>query len=137
MFSAAIFSNLSFYLEILGNLTWMEARRPVPTFVGHVVKYPRWELKLNLATASIAFCPFANLPNTYLMSPPGCIEMILNWSSSLTQHKKVLASLWKIPRESGHYLLSPHVSKNLSPSLNKKWSAISYFLLASDNPPKG
>lgn len=61
LFSAAIFSNLSFCFEIFGNLTWMEALRPVPTFVGQVVKYPKWELKLNLATLSIAFYPFASL----------------------------------------------------------------------------
>jgi len=65
-------------LDNFGNLTWMDALRPVPQFVGQVVKYPRCELKLNLATASIAFCPFANLSKTYLMSPPSYIDMILN-----------------------------------------------------------
>ncbi len=34
-------------------------------------------------------------------SPPICMEMIRRWSSSLTQTRKVLASLWKIPRPVG------------------------------------
>ena len=33
--------NLSLSFEILGNLTWIDALRPVPTLVGHVVKYPK------------------------------------------------------------------------------------------------
>lgn len=39
-----------------------------------------------------------NLVNTDLMLPPFSMEMMRQWSSSLTQHKAVFASLWKMPR---------------------------------------
>ena len=40
----------------------------------------------------------ANLVKTDFTLPPVSMEMIRQWSSSLTQHKAVFASLWKIPR---------------------------------------
>jgi hypothetical protein len=57
---------------------------------------------------------------TWRMLEPFCIEMILRWSSSLTHTKKVLLSLWKIPRASGHSLSRPLDWRYLSPPLKRK-----------------
>jgi hypothetical protein len=68
---------------------------------------------------------------TWRMLEPCCMLMILSWSSSLTQTRKVLASLWKIPRPSGQSFSRPQDCRYLSPPLNRKWSAMSYFFSAS------
>lgn len=87
---------------------------------------PWWSFYANLATLLIVVCALLSLVNTALMSPPFYMEMTLNWSSSFTQMRKVLALLMKIPLESGQSLLSPAASRYLSPSLKRKWSAIIY-----------
>ena len=70
------------------------------------------------------------------MSAPGYIEIILSWSSSFTHTKNVLSLLWKMPLPDGQSLLRPHDSRNLSPSLNKKWSSINCFLSSSVIDPR-
>ena len=115
---------------------WTDALKAVPRFVGQDVIYPRclsWE---NFATFSMIVQAFDNLVNTAPMSAPFYIEIILSWSSSFTQTKNVFSLLWKIPLPSGHSLLSPQASKNLSPSLNRKWSSINCFLSSSVNDVK-
>jgi hypothetical protein len=74
-----------------------------------------------------------NLEKTYFISDPNCIDIILSWSSSFIQTKNVFSLLWKIPLPSGQSLFRPHDSKNLSPSLKRKWCSINNFLSASLN----
>lgn len=66
--------------------------------------------KRNETKAYMSLVPFAsaallraadisvNLVKTDFTLPPVSMEMMRQWSSSFTQHKAVLASLWKIPR---------------------------------------
>ena len=110
-----------------GKFMWTEALRPVPRLVGQVEIYPRWSSLANFAFSSILLAALASLVKTYLISDPFYIDIILNWSSSFTHTRNVLSLLWKIPLASGQSLSSPHDSKYLSPPLNKKWSATSYF----------
>jgi len=84
-----------------------------------------------------ALIPLASLSNTALTSPPFCIEMILNWSSSLTQMRNVFSSLWKIPLPSGQSLSMPATVRFLSPETNKKWSSTSCCLVSSFMPVRG
>jgi hypothetical protein len=79
--------------------------------------YPRWLSWENLDTFSMMAHALLNLSKTAWMSAPYCMEMILSWSSSLTQTKNDFCSLWKMPLPSGQSLFKPHASKNLSPSL--------------------
>ncbi len=106
---------------------------PVPRLVRHGLIYPRCSSCANLATFSIWVHAFDNLVNTAPRSAPFCNEMILSWSFSLTYTKNVLLLLRKIPLASGQSLFMPHASKNLSPSLNRKWSSVNCFLSYSVN----
>merc|ERR1719433_1602747 len=64
-------------------------------------------------------------------------EMMRDWSSSLTHMRKVLASLWKIPRPSGQSRSIPATVRFLSPDTKRKWSSTSCCLTASSMPVRG
>jgi len=104
--SAMDWWSFGFFINF-GRLIWTEALRPVPMLVGQVETYPKCSSLANLALDSIIEEASESLAKTCLMLDPACIEMILSWSSSLTQTRKVLASLWKIPLASGHSLSRP------------------------------
>ena len=127
LYLSAIAWNLSLAAPSFGRWIWTEALKAVPRLVGQDVIYPVSLEWANFAIFSISFAAVASLVNTAPISAPGCIEIILSWSSSLTQTRKVLLLLWKMPLPAGQSLLSPQASRNLSPSLNKKWSAMSCF----------
>jgi len=126
-----------------GRSTWTDALIPVPRLVGHEWMYPYFASNMKSFPDSFrtdswtALIPLASLSNTALTSPPFCIEMILNWSSSLTQMRNVFSSLWKIPLPSGQSLSMPATVRFLSPETNKKWSSTSCCLVASFIPVKG
>jgi len=55
--------------------------------------------------------------------PPFCIEIILEWSSSLIHTRKFLVALWKIPRASGQSRAIPADVRRGDTGLSKrKWS---------------
>merc|ERR1712110_1212162 len=91
-----------------GRSSWTEALMPVPRLVGQEWMYPYCsEQELSLPVSALTASPTALMPRarrakTPLTSPPFSIEMMRDWSSSLTHMRKVLASLWKIhgPRAS-------------------------------------
>ena len=126
-----------------GRSTWTEALMPVPRLVGHEWIYPYFWSRQNslpdsfLIESPTASMPLASLSNTPLTSPPFCIDMILSWSSSLTQIRNVLSALWKIPRPSGQSLSIPATVRFLSPETNKKWSSTSCWRTASSMPRSG
>merc|ERR1739847_137243 len=64
------------------------------------------------------------------------MEMMRVWSSSLTHSRKVLASLWKIPRPSGQSRSIPATLRFGSPDTKRKWSSTSCCLTAS-HPGEG
>merc|ERR1711973_301960 len=90
-----------------------------------------------LTESSTALIPRASLSNTSLTSPPFCMEMILSWSSSLTQVKKVLSLLWKIPRPSGQSLSMPATLRLGSPDIKRKWSSTNCCRTFSLIPVRG
>merc|ERR1719422_123731 len=103
-----------------GRSTCTEALIPVPRLVGQEWMYPYFSSNMNsrpdsaLTESPTALIPLASLSKTALTSPPLCMEMILSWSSSLTQVRKVLSLLWKMPRPSGQSLSMPETIQLLS-----------------------
>merc|ERR1711997_918564 len=90
-----------------------------------------------LTESCTVLIPLANLSKTPLTSPPFCMEMILSRSSSLTQTRNVLASLWKIPRPSGQSRSIPATFKFGSPDMKRKWSSTNCCLTPSSIPVNG
>merc|ERR1712212_628914 len=94
---------------------------PVPKLVGQEWMWPYLASSMKSRPDSFftesptALMPLARRSKTPFTSPPACMEMILSWSSSLTQVRKVLSLLWKIPRPSGQSLSMPATFRFLSP----------------------
>merc|ERR550517_541597 len=68
---------------------------------------------------------------------PFSMEMILIWSSSFTHSRKVLASLWKMPRPSGQSRSIPAAMRLRSPDTKRKWSSTSCWRTFSSIPVRG
>merc|ERR1719460_401689 len=126
-----------------GKSTWTDALIPVPRFVGQEWMKPYLGSSMNslpdsfLTLSSTAWMPLANLEKTPFTSPPISIEMILSWSSSFTQVRKVLSLLWKMPLPSGQSLSIPLACKFLSPDTKRKWSSTSCWRTFSSIPVSG
>merc|ERR1719341_194981 len=65
------------------------------------------------------------------------MEMILSWSSSLTQVRKVFSLLWKMPLPSGQSLSIPATLRLGSPETKRKWSSTNCCLTVSFIPVRG
>merc|ERR1719471_2057944 len=120
------------HLELLApRLELVEALMPVPRLVGQEWMYPNlgeiWKSFPDSALTDswTALMPRARRSKTPLTSPPFCMEMILSWSSSLTQTRKVLSALWKMPLPSGQSRSMPATFRLGSPDMKRKWSSTS------------
>mmetsp|Transcript_104906 Transcript_104906/g.226281 ORF Transcript_104906/g.226281 Transcript_104906/m.226281 type:complete len:237 (-) Transcript_104906:717-1427(-) len=124
------------------SFTITEARRPVPRLEGQVPKKPSFSVHMSLVPLASAEAFMASeraqkRVNTEGMSPPISMEMIRQWSSSLTQHRAVWASLWKMPLLLGQERAAPApVRRFLAEGIWKRnpfWSKKS--LCSSLRPP--
>jgi len=126
-----------------GKVTWTDARIPVPRLVGQEWMYPYRSSNMNFFCealnmhSSTALIPRARRSKTPFTSFPCCIDMIRSWSSSLTQTRKVLSLLWKIPRPSGQSRSIPATMRLRSPDMKRKWSSTSCCRVASSIPVNG
>mmetsp|Transcript_31910 Transcript_31910/g.81189 ORF Transcript_31910/g.81189 Transcript_31910/m.81189 type:complete len:205 (-) Transcript_31910:2233-2847(-) len=100
-----------------GSLIMTEARSPVPRLEGQVPRNPRRSLSISLAPLETAAALIVSLilqkrAKTDQTSPPFCIEMMRQWSSSLHHASAVLASLWKMPLLSGQLRAAPATARS-------------------------
>mmetsp|Transcript_25043 Transcript_25043/g.34390 ORF Transcript_25043/g.34390 Transcript_25043/m.34390 type:complete len:214 (-) Transcript_25043:750-1391(-) len=121
----------------LSSVTMTEALSPVPRLEGQVPMKPSVSFHISLvpllsADFLISSDSRQNRSKTDLMLPPSSMEMMRQWSSSLTQASTVLLSLWKMPRWFGQLRAAPApVSRFLAEGIWKRKPSLSSDLVVS------
>merc|ERR1740139_1338660 len=90
-----------------------------------------------LRTSAMTLVALANLLKMALTLSPFSMEIILEWSSSLIQTKKFLASLWKIPRASGQWRPHPEDRRRVESGSWKRFPLLRRSSISASDMPVG